>query len=319
MSAVVRGTAAKVGLELQNVKVLATGLEFPEGPMAMPDGSVILGEVQAGSITRIDPSGTKERIMKTGGGPNGLAVGPDGCLYVCNNGLEGGGYTGGRIERVDLSTGTMELLYDSCDGAPLSGPNDIVFDAHGGFYFTDFGNIGVDQQDRGAIFYAKADGSHIAKMEEHGFQPMGPLGPNGIALSDDGTELYFVETFTCRLFSRRILSPGVLDPEQSLDESFVYGSNALEWFDGFAVDSAGNVCIGTLRSGVVTVVPTNGEDPYVVQLPEEVWDSMPTNMCFGGPDRSTLYITLSGSGTLISAQWPRPGISLVHEEIRAPR
>ncbi len=66
--------------------VMTTGLRFPEGPVACADGSVIVTEIEAGRITRCLPDGGKELVAETGGGPNGLAFGPDGKLYVCNNG-----------------------------------------------------------------------------------------------------------------------------------------------------------------------------------------------------------------------------------------
>ncbi|HUE39691.1 MAG TPA: SMP-30/gluconolactonase/LRE family protein, partial [Candidatus Binatia bacterium] len=122
---------------------IASGLQFPEGPIAMPDGSVILVEIQRGTLSRVTPDGKIGVIAKTGGGPNGAAIGPDGKVYVCNNGgfewheiggltvpgLQPKDYSGGRIERVDIDTGKVEVLYTECDGHRLCGPNDIVFDA----------------------------------------------------------------------------------------------------------------------------------------------------------------------------------------------
>jgi|GEM_PF-4647071 len=137
-------------------ELVADGLRFPEGPVVMPDGSVILVEIAEGQITRVRPDGSKSVVAKTGGVPNGLALGPDGKLYCCNNGgfeyMEANGflaphgiaqdYSGGRIERIDIDTGAVEILYKSGDfGCSLRGPNDIVFDAHGGFWFTDHGKI----------------------------------------------------------------------------------------------------------------------------------------------------------------------------------
>ena len=141
---------------MADVTEIASGLEFPEGPVAMADGSVVVVEIKGGRITRVSADGEKSVVAETGGGPNGAAIGPDGKLYVANNGasfhyieMEGmlipeqppapGQYEGGRIERVDLDSGAVEAIYSECDGRPLRSPNDLVFDAQGGFYFTDHG------------------------------------------------------------------------------------------------------------------------------------------------------------------------------------
>src|SRR5579864_1009410 len=137
-----------------DIREIASGLRFPEGPVAMADGSLLVVEIAAGKITRVKPDGRKQTVANPGGGPNGLAIGPGGALYVCNNGSSfefhrRGGllipghaparHAGGRIERIDLSTGRVESLYTECDGARLIAPNDLVFDAIGGFWFTDHG------------------------------------------------------------------------------------------------------------------------------------------------------------------------------------
>jgi gluconolactonase len=148
---------------------LASGLEFPEGPVWMPDGSIVLVEIKGGRVTRVAPDGSKHTIATTGGGPNGAAIGPDGKLYVCNNGgfewHDVGGltlpgeqpadYSGGRIERVDLATGAVEVVYTSCNGNALRGPNDLVFDTHGGFWFTDHGKTRKRDRDRGDLYWRR--------------------------------------------------------------------------------------------------------------------------------------------------------------------
>src|SRR5206468_581231 len=115
---------------------------------------VLVVEIRRGTLTRVAPDGTVTVVADLGGGPNGAAIGPDGAVYVCNNGgflwtevgsllvpleLETGinqpdSFAGGRIERVDLDTGAATALYTECDGDPFQGPNDIVFDGDGGFW-----------------------------------------------------------------------------------------------------------------------------------------------------------------------------------------
>ena len=69
-----------------DIELVTEGLQFPEGPVAMADGSVILTEIQGQRLTRVWPDGRKETVAETGGGPNGAAIGPDGALYITNNG-----------------------------------------------------------------------------------------------------------------------------------------------------------------------------------------------------------------------------------------
>ena len=69
------------------LKLIADGLQFPEGPVAMADGSVILVEIRRGTLTRVTPDGKRSTVAELGGGPNGTAIGPDGAAYICNNGF----------------------------------------------------------------------------------------------------------------------------------------------------------------------------------------------------------------------------------------
>src|SRR6266436_6196430 len=152
------------------MREITSGLQFPEGPVALADGSVVVVEIKRGTLTRVAPDGKQTIVATTGGGPNGAAIGPDGLVYVCNNGgfewHDVGGllvpgnqahdYSGGRIQRVDLATGKVEDLYTACDGRALRGPNDIVFDASGGFWFTDHGKLRERDRDRTGVFYARA-------------------------------------------------------------------------------------------------------------------------------------------------------------------
>src|SRR5262249_14285656 len=118
----------KGGKYMPQMREITSGLQFPEGPVAMDDGSVLVVEVTRGTLTGVRPNGAKEVVAETGGGPNGAAIGPDGMVYICNNGgfrfaadgtpTEGlpEGYTGGYIQRVDLASGKVEVLYTECNG-----------------------------------------------------------------------------------------------------------------------------------------------------------------------------------------------------------
>jgi gluconolactonase len=305
-------------LELREV---TTGLRFPEGPIAMPDGSVLVVEIEGARLIRVLPNGDKEVVAELGGGPNGAAVGPDGKCYVCNNGgfnwiHEADGYarphgradayTGGAIQRVDLATGKVEALYTHCNGNPLTGPNDIVFDGKGGFWFTDHGKSYDRVMDRGAVFWASIDGSTII---EAAF-PL--LTPNGCGLSPDGKTLYVSETETGRLWAWPILGPGELakDPWPSpAGGKFIGGPQGYQRFDSLAVEANGNICVASLVHGGVSVFSPQGGLVEFHEAPEPYC----TNIAFGGPDMRTAFITLSGYGRLVAVDWPRPGLPLVHQ------
>jgi len=303
------------------IRELASGLQFPEGPIAMDDGSVLLVEIARGTLSRVTTTGRVEVVAMLGGGPNGAAVGPDGAVYICNNGgfrwatdTEGfrrpigqaEDYSGGRIERVNLATGRFERLYDTVDGLPLRGPNDLVFDAHGGFYFTDLGKVRETEIDRGGVFYARSDGSSAGAIA----RPV--MTPNGIALSPDGNTLYYAETEGARVWTFDITAPGKVDqapwPSPNGGRMLVASPGGhYQRFDSMAVDAFGNLCVATLIHGGITIISPDGCSTSHVPLP----DRFTTNICFGGADRRTAYVTLSGSGRLIAIDnWPVPGLEL---------
>lgn len=299
-------------------RLIAEGLRFPEGPVALPDGDVLLVEIAAGRLTRVHPDGRTTVVATPGGGPNGAAIGPDGKCYVCNNGgfriLERNGrlfpldqpedYTGGRIERIDIETGKVEVLYTHCDGVALKGPNDIVFDAHGGFWFTDHGKQRKRDSDITGVYYALADGSKIVEA----IFPSD--GPNGIGLSPSEHELYVAETHTGRVWAYPLSGPGRIaapkSPVRGHQGRLVAGLPGHQLLDSLAIDSAGNVCVATIHNGGITVIPPDGSHIHHVPMP----DTVTTNICFGGPELRTAFITLSSTGRLVSMQWPRPGLKL---------
>lgn len=308
--------------------VVTTGLKFPEGPVALPNGDVLVVELLRGTLTRITPDGTTTVVADLGGGPNGAAIGPDGRAYVANCGgmigtevygyvFAGGtpeNYTTGSIQAVDLTTGEVETLYTECDGLSLRGPNDIVFDAHGGFYFTDHGKSNESASDRGRLYYATADGTSIRKVADD------MNGPNGIGLSPDGTRLYVSETYTARVWWWDVTAPGEIVGGRTLAGSgggnFLFGSADFRYFDSLGVEADGNICVASLATPGICVISPDGQLVEVVDIDTD-GDPGITNICWGGTDMRTAYVTASSTGKLLRFDWPRTGLALGHQQATA--
>lgn len=335
-------------------EMINSELGYPEGPVYLNDGSILLVEIKAQQLTKVHPDGSKEVVAKISGGPNGLAIGPDGNAYICNCGgfewhaipagkqtLWIGGdqpadYKGGSIDRVDLSTGQVETLYTECNIArrldfstgkwvesetttpiPLKGPDDLVFDEVGGMWFTDWGKSRPTERDITGIYYATADGHSIKQM-------IFPLNaPNGIALSPDGKKLYTVETYTRRVLYWELSAPGVINPNpKSLDGTYLLiGFDGQEIFDSMAVDEQGNLYVMSMlpdgnnpfTNGGVKIVSPAGELLETVDIAiEGHFAPLPSNICFGGDDNKTAYITLGASGALVKVQMKVPGLTLAY-------
>jgi gluconolactonase len=296
-----------------DIHVVAEGLEFPEGPVAMADGSFLVVEIKRGTLSRARPGGAVEVVAKLGGGPNGAAIGPDGAAYICNNGgfawserngifvpmdlstgaSEPPGFEGGWIERVDLATGDVRRLYAEVDGHRLRSPNDIVFDQDGGFWFTDLGKIRAREVDRGGLYYGRADGSKVTEVA------YGLWGPNGVGLSPEGDRVYVAESFSGRLMGWDLARPGEVRERRGTCVAATKGH-----FDSLAVEADGNVVVAALSQGLCVIQPDGNHD--YVPLP----DPMTTNVCFAGEGRRTAFATLSGTGRLVALDWPRAGLEL---------
>ena len=298
-----------------DLQLIAEDFQFPEGPIAMNDGSVILTEIKRQTLTRVKPDGSKEILVNTGGGPNGAAIGPDGAIYITNNGgsfewLDNQGmtipgptppsHTGGYIQRFDLKTGELKTLYSECDGRKLVGPNDLVFDRQGGFWFSDHGCSTPEGRKFGAIYYAKTDGSHISRQKDH------LISPNGIGLSPDEKVVYLADTNLGRLWAFDVAEPGVLGPPDGFAPGrVVCNLPGYQLLDSLAVEAGGKVCVATIINGGITAFDPDGSVEHFA-----VPDLVTTNICFGGPDMRTAWITASATGKLYRATWPRPGLKL---------
>ena len=272
-------------------------MRFPEGPAFDRDGNLYVVEILGRQVSKIAPDGSVSVFAETGGGPNGSNFGPDGDLYVCNNGgFPGPNKEPGRVERITPS-GEVSVLISEIDGEPLNSPNDLGFDERGNLYFTDpiWGSRGVEGAPPGHVCFRSADGE--ARRLHSGL-----AFPNGIGVSPDGKTLLVCESMTFRLRAFDILEPGVLGEPR---EFGFLGEGAIP--DGFAFDAEGNVLCCGFQSGQIHVFPPNGGEKLDTL---DFDDKQITNVCFGGPDLKTLYVTESGAGRVVSVEWVRAGMRL---------
>lgn len=298
---------------------VADGLFFPEGPVALPDGDVIVCEMATGHLVRVTPDGQKQVVAEVGVGCNGLAMGPDGRIWVAHNGgsqyrwdgdhprptgLALEGWQGGYLKAVDLATGVAEVIATDVAGHRLAGPNDLVFDAEGNLYFTDTGKVTGRQRILGGLYYLPRGDTEATVLAY-------PLEqPNGVGLSPDGSRLYVSETSTARVWYWGIESPGVLKPGHTPDHAG--GGTLLSVIPGYChldslgIDSFGHVCVGTLLRGAITVLTPDGSVEATLHFP----DRRVTNICFGGQDLKTAYVTAAEHGKLWAVDWPWPGLRL---------
>lgn len=288
--------------DLSTLRTIATGLRFPEGPVALHDGSVAVVEIEGGSVAHVAQDGSIRRF-DLGGGPNGAAFGPDGALYVCNDGglafrTEDGicfpwnvaeDNQGGLVQKLSLEGGGLETVFTHSGEQRLGNLNDIVFDAAGGCYIVD--------TSRGLIHHADPERGSIQ------IAAGGLTVPNGGGLSPDGTTLYVSETYSGRLIAFDVVGAGQLTNQREH-----YSSNGTQGFDGLAVDGAGNICVANLGDSGISVISPEGALLGAFKTPKH--DPYVTNICFGGANGNTAYICSAGRGILYSVEWPWPGLRL---------
>jgi gluconolactonase len=288
--------------------VVAEGLRFPEGPIYTKDGSIIFVEVDGQTIKKLPPGKNQkvEVLAELSGGPNGLAVGPDGLLYIANDGgrfgfveRDGENYPGaiskaykpGKIHRMDLKTRKMEVLFDKADGKPMIAPDDLLFDHQGNLWITEYG-LGRDD---GALYFVPK-GATEAKVARR--MP----APNGIGLSPDGKMLHISSGNS--LYGFDVTGPGKLEtityPNNGLHSPLTLGSGA----DSLKVMANGDVAVCSLSRPGGIGVHDKGDKITFHGFP----DRMTCNLVFGGKDMRDCWVMLSGKGQIVKLRWPNPGL-----------
>ena len=250
------------------VEKLAGGFAFTEGPVADSEGNVFFTDIRNNRIHKWSLDGKLTTYRENSAGANGLAFDGDGNLLVCEQ-------VNRRIVSID-SNGEVTVLADEYDHKKLNSPNDLWTDPKGGIYFSDprYGNRDNVEQDGEHVYYITPDGQKLIRVEDDFIRPNGVLG------SPDGKILYLADRAGNKNYVYDVNDDGTLSNKRFFSED---GS------DGMAMDSEGNIYVTSPRkepSVVVVVYDSDGNRLEELEMPEK-----PSNVCFGGKDRKTLFIT----------------------------
>jgi len=273
----------------QKPEIVAT-VAFTEGPTVDPDGNVYFTDIITRRIMKLGRDGLLSIYREHSNAANGLLIDPQGRLIACEGAefVRPGVKIVGKpqVTRTDLKTGRIEVLADSYDGKPLSGPNDVTIDGRGRLYFTDMSGA--------AVYRIDAPGKVVRILAAPDVQR-----PNGIQISADDQRLYLVESNPvqggARLIRRYDLQPDGTVRNMRVHYDFAPGRSA----DGMSIDTQGNLYasagINQLRgtsetldtkAGVYVISP---EGTLLKFIP--IAEDLITNNAFGGPDMKTLFVT----------------------------
>jgi gluconolactonase len=260
-------------------RLLASGLGFPEGPVVLSDGRLVLCDGNVGELL-VYADGAVGTFARTGGSPWGAVLGSDGAIYVTQGGnVPGSGETSAisGIQRANAD-GSVELLHSEVDGHTLFGPNDLAFGPDGRLWFTDSGS---EEDDR---FDIRSPGRLFAVDRDGGEQilELPAVYPNGIAFDAEG-RLYWTESMAHRVCR---LEDGAATVFCQLSDDYVP--------DGMAFAADGRAFVCTTISEGVTVVSADGEVLDQIELGEHA-----TNCIFDGP---TLYVTATHVAEIEASQ-----------------
>ena len=244
--------------------LVADGFRFTEGPAADEQGNIYFSDIGSNRIHYWDAgAGELSTVREHSNGADGLFVDRNGDLLVCE-------LSGKRLTKLNKD-GSYEVLVDSFDGGGLTGANDLWIDQYGGIYFSDSYPGSQKRTQDHRVFYLTREGDLTLVANDF-------FKSNGLMGTRNGEWLYISDYIENKVYRYRIQQPGVLGERSIFAE---YRT------DGMTMDARGNVylCTGNAGFGVVVFTP-EGKELGKISLPEN-----PANICFGGSDMKTLYIT----------------------------
>ncbi len=277
---------------MKEPEVVASGIGFCEGPVWTREGRLVVTSIDHGCLYEIT-KGQAKVLANTGGGPNGLAEGADGTLYVAQNGgIFGMGEKSPEAAEPGIQAVRGEDVTYVTRG--LDAPNDLCFGPDGRLYFTDPRGPATAENMLPGRVYAVSPGASPALLIE------GPAFTNGIAFGPSGDYLYVAETFRQRVLRYPFKDGSLGEPE-------TFCTTEPGFPDGMCLDVDGRVYVAATLAHEVQVFAPDGSRLYSLPCSER---SLPTNCCFGGPHRSTLYVTDSMSGRVLTFNLSTAGLPL---------
>jgi len=266
------------------IEFLDDGYQGTEGPIALPDGSVVFTETQRNRLMRIDQDGNGSRWLFNTNGANGLAFDSQGRLIAVQT------VPGKTAVAVIYPPGQEKVLSNNYKGKPYGRPNDLVVDKKGGVYFTDPGpNVPAGQSYPAdalppAVYYIPPGGESIQVATDI-------ARPNGIQLSPDERILYVNDSRGEYLIAYDIQSDGTLRNKRNFAKYVGVtreGGQITSGADGLAVDNEGRVYT-TSNAGIDVFSP---QGQHLGTIPVSL---RPQNLAFSGKDKKTLYIVGRGA------------------------
>ncbi len=284
-SGVVKADVAGVVKAGTAIELIKQGFDGTEGPLPLPDGSLVFTENRVDRIQRIADDGSAAVFLERSGNPNSLARGLDGSIVAAQTGKPGIGV----IHPADKA----RVLADNFQGKPFNRPNDLIVDRSGGIYFTDPGP-GPGQRQPGVAAPASLPIPAIYYLS-----PRGELGqlatdiprPNGITLSPDEKTLYVANTYGEHVLAYDVGKDGSISHRRNFARlaGFRQTDNGpSSGADGLAIDAQGRLYVAS--SAGVEVFDKKGKALGVIEIP-----NAPQNLAFAGSDRRTLYVVGRGA------------------------